>query len=33
MIDDHVAGRADHRKPLYTLLVLEHWRTRWLEAP
>lgn len=32
-IDEHLAGRVDHRKALYTLLVLEHWRTRWLEAP
>jgi hypothetical protein len=32
-IDEHLAGRADHRKALYTLLVLEHWRARWLEAP
>ncbi|MEZ4391014.1 MAG: asparagine synthase (glutamine-hydrolyzing) [Polyangiales bacterium] len=32
-IDEHLDGRADHRKPLYTLLVLEHWRRRWLMAP
>jgi asparagine synthase (glutamine-hydrolysing) len=32
-IDAHLEGRADHRKALYTLLVLEHWRRRWLEAP
>ncbi len=32
-LDEHLAGTADHRKALYTLLVLEHWRTRWLEAP
>lgn len=31
-IDEHVSGRRDHRKALYTLLVLEHWRRRWLEA-
>ncbi|MBL8603957.1 MAG: asparagine synthase (glutamine-hydrolyzing) [Myxococcales bacterium] len=32
-IDEHLAGTADHRKPLYTLLVLEHWRARWMETP
>ncbi len=32
-IDEHLAGRADHRKALYALLVLEHWRTRWLDTP
>jgi asparagine synthase (glutamine-hydrolysing) len=32
-VDEHIAGRRDHRKALYTLLVLEHWRARWLEAP
>nr|BAL56291.1 asparagine synthase, glutamine-hydrolyzing [uncultured delta proteobacterium] len=29
MIEAHVSGRADLRKPLYALLVLEHWRQRW----
>ncbi len=33
IVDEHLSGRADHRKALYTLLVLEHWRARWLEAP
>ncbi len=32
-VDEHVSGRRDHRKALYTLLVLEHWRARWLESP
>lgn len=32
-VSEHLEGRADHRKPLYTLLVLEHWRQRWLTAP
>ena len=32
-VNEHLSGRADHRKALYTLLVLEHWRARWLEAP
>lgn len=31
-IDEHLAGRADHRKALYALLVLEHWRMRWMEG-
>ncbi len=30
MVNAHVAGRADHGKSLYALLVLEHWRSRWL---
>jgi asparagine synthase (glutamine-hydrolysing) len=29
MIDAHASGRADFRKPLYALFVLEHWRQRW----
>ena len=29
MVDDHVSGRADLRKPLYAALVFEHWRQRW----
>jgi asparagine synthase (glutamine-hydrolysing) len=33
LVDEHLSGRHDHRKALYTLLVLEHWRARWLEAP
>ncbi|MEZ4405828.1 MAG: asparagine synthase C-terminal domain-containing protein [Polyangiales bacterium] len=32
LLDEHLAGRADHRKSLYALLVLERWRSRWLEA-
>ena len=26
MLDEHLAGSADHRKPLWTLLVFEIWR-------
>jgi asparagine synthase (glutamine-hydrolysing) len=26
MVDEHEAGQADHRKPLWTLLVFELWR-------
>ena len=33
LVDEHLAGRHDHRKALYSLLVLQHWRARWLEAP
>jgi asparagine synthase (glutamine-hydrolysing) len=33
MVDEHLSGRHDHRKALYSLLVLQHWRSRWLEAP
>ena len=29
---EHLSGARDHRKLLYALLVLEHWRRRWLEA-
>jgi asparagine synthase (glutamine-hydrolysing) len=30
--DEHLAGRAITARLLYSLLVLEHWRRRWLEA-
>lgn len=30
MIDEHVNGRVDHRKPLWALLMFELWRRRWL---
>ncbi|MCS6912907.1 MAG: asparagine synthase (glutamine-hydrolyzing) [Myxococcota bacterium] len=30
MVAAHLDGRQDLRKPLYALLVLEHWRRRWL---
>lgn len=29
---EHLSGARDHRKLLYSLLVLDHWRRRWLEA-
>lgn len=32
LIDAHDAGRADHRKPLWTLLMFELWRRRWSAA-
>ena len=30
LIDDHLAGRSDNRKPLWTLFMFENWRTQWL---
>ena len=32
LIDEHLAGRQDHRKPLFGLLMLELWRRRWMEG-
>jgi asparagine synthase (glutamine-hydrolysing) len=29
LLDDHLAGRADHRKLLWTLLVFQLWHERW----
>lgn len=31
LVDAHLSGRADHRKTLYALLVLETWRSTWME--
>jgi len=31
LLDEHLAGTADHRKPLYTLLAFELWREAWIE--
>ena len=36
LISDHIAGRRDNRKPLWTLFMFELWREHWLkkhEAP
>jgi asparagine synthase (glutamine-hydrolysing) len=30
LIDDHLAGRRDNRKPLWTLFMFEQWREHWL---
>ncbi len=30
LVDAHMTGRRDHRKVIWSLLVLEHWRQRWL---
>lgn len=32
MMEEHTAGRADHRKPLWAILMFELWRRRWAEA-
>jgi asparagine synthase (glutamine-hydrolysing) len=29
MLNDHIHGRAELRKPVYAALVFEHWRQRW----
>ena len=31
LIDDHLAGRRDNRKPLWTLFMFELWREHWLK--
>jgi asparagine synthase (glutamine-hydrolysing) len=33
LIADHLGGRRDHRKQLWTLLVFQLWFRRWLEQP
>lgn len=30
LVQEHVSGRADHRKPLWTLLMFQNWRERVL---
>jgi asparagine synthase (glutamine-hydrolysing) len=32
MLAEHRAGTADHRKPLWTLLVFELWRSHHLDG-
>ncbi|MFA6536521.1 MAG: asparagine synthase (glutamine-hydrolyzing) [Candidatus Paceibacterota bacterium] len=32
LIDDHLSGKKDNRKLLWTLLVFELWRKEWLKA-
>jgi asparagine synthase (glutamine-hydrolysing) len=29
MVKEHVDGRADHRKPLWTLIAYQRWREAW----
>jgi asparagine synthase (glutamine-hydrolysing) len=31
--DEHVAGRADHRKPLWTVLAFQRWLEEWRAIP
>jgi asparagine synthase (glutamine-hydrolysing) len=31
LLDEHLSGVRDHRKPLWTLLQFELWRQRWLQ--
>ncbi len=30
LVSEHLSGRADHRKPLWTLLMLQLWSERWV---
>ena len=32
LIRDHIAGRVDNRKQLWTLLMFEFWREKWIEG-
>ena len=29
LLDDHLSGRRDRRKPLWTLFVFQRWLARW----
>jgi hypothetical protein len=31
-VSEHLSGRRDHRKPLWTLFVFQLWHRRWLES-
>ncbi|MCK6470446.1 MAG: asparagine synthase (glutamine-hydrolyzing) [Planctomycetes bacterium] len=31
LVDEHVTGRRNHRKPLWTLFMFERWRAHWLK--
>ena len=31
LISEHMTGRRDHRKPLWTLFVFQLWHRRWIE--
>jgi asparagine synthase (glutamine-hydrolysing) len=31
LLSEHLAGRHDHRKPLWTLFVFQLWHRRWAE--
>jgi asparagine synthase (glutamine-hydrolysing) len=32
LVSEHLSGRRDHRKPLWTLFVFQLWHRRWLES-
>jgi asparagine synthase (glutamine-hydrolysing) len=32
LLEEHWSGRADHRKPLWTLLSFELWHERWMSS-
>jgi asparagine synthase (glutamine-hydrolysing) len=32
LIDEHLQGKRDHRKPIWTLLMFESWRATWLSS-
>ncbi|MHC4082979.1 MAG: asparagine synthase (glutamine-hydrolyzing), partial [Planctomycetota bacterium] len=32
LIDNHLSGRCDNRKALFTLFMFQRWRRRWLES-
>ena len=31
LLDEHLAGRRNHRKPIWTLFMFEKWRETWLK--
>ncbi len=31
LLDEHLAGHRDHRKPLFALFMFQRWRHRWIE--
>ena len=31
LIDDHLSGRCDNRKALFTLFMFQRWRSQWLD--
>ena len=33
LVNDHLSGRRDNRKPLWTLFMFERWREQWLKKP
>jgi asparagine synthase (glutamine-hydrolysing) len=33
LVDEHLKGVRDHRKPIWTLLNFQIWYDRWLDNP